>query len=284
MLDAIKRNLLIRYYIAKGRKPWSLGYVEYRANVISRLIEQRDILKLFLNHDRLPEGYGVGIDERCIEYPWVLSRLKEKDIVCLDAGSSLNHEFIFQSNFIKDKKIHVLTLSPEPTRIVDERISYIYGDLRDIPIKDGFYDAIVSISAIEHVGFDNSIFSDNPDFIEDSHNDYVKVLKELWRTLKIGGELFVTLPFGKYEKFPTFQQYDLELLNKFENQIDVPAAEKAFYRYTSDGWVLSDANSCVDSEYFQYCMLTKAERMETTQVSVDGAAAARAVVCLKWMK
>jgi hypothetical protein len=76
---------------------------------------------------------------------------------------------------------------------------------------------------------------------------------------------------------------DLKLLNEFESQIETPVVERAFYKYTSDGWILSDANSCADSEYFYYCMLTREEQKKTPLVSTDGAAAARAVVCLRWV-
>lgn len=286
-MKKLKQEILYTLYSLKGGKPWSTGYTAYRAKKISELINQRELLNKFFSNDILPKGYGVGIDERCIEYLWVLSRLElieNKNPIYLDAGSSLNHEFILRHDSIRNKKLHIFTLSPEVTRVVDENISYIYGDLRDLPTKDNFYDAIVSISAIEHVGFNNSIFSENPKFIEDSPEDYIKVLKELWRSLKVNGQLMITLPFGKYQKFQTFQQYDLKLLNEFESQIEAPVAERVFYKYTPDGWILSDPVGCADSEYFYYCMLTREERKKTSLVSTDGAASARAVVCLRWVK
>lgn len=285
MLASLKRDLLTAYYRINGSKPWSLGYGHHRVKSICNALNSPTMLDLFVRGRQLPTGYGVGVDERCIEYPWVLSRLGELHGNFLDAGSALNHNFILEHQNLADKKMHILTLAPEPTRMVSDQISYIYGDLRDIPIKDNFYDCIVSVSVIEHVGFNNSIFTTNQDFVEDSDTDYRKVLRELWRVLKPDGQLFITLPFGKYKKFSTFQQYDIHLLEEFESQISKPVSERVFYNYTANGWRLSNAEECADSEYFDYCMLTDEERLARGKVpNLDGAAAARSVVCLKWIK
>lgn len=48
------------------------------------------MLHLFLYNRVLPGNYAFRIDERVVEYPWVLSRLGVAKRLLLDAGSASN--------------------------------------------------------------------------------------------------------------------------------------------------------------------------------------------------
>src|SRR4051812_21741280 len=65
----------IERYIQNGRAAWSLGYVEYREKLVNDIVNDPTRLLPFCGGSPLPEGFGVGIDERVIEYPWVYARL-----------------------------------------------------------------------------------------------------------------------------------------------------------------------------------------------------------------
>ena len=73
-------------WIRNGRVPGTSGYSAARWSAIERGLSERTDL-----------GYGyhdAGLDERVVEYPWALHRLKERWIPgmpILDAGSALNH-------------------------------------------------------------------------------------------------------------------------------------------------------------------------------------------------
>jgi hypothetical protein len=88
------------------------------------------------------------------EYSWLLAHLQSGPEIFLDAGSALNHAFILEQPVLEKKKLHILTLAPESNCFWQKGISYLYHDLRSIPIRDGYYDAIVGLSTLEHVGCD----------------------------------------------------------------------------------------------------------------------------------
>jgi hypothetical protein len=93
--------------------PWSENYTEAKFAYIRDLIKDADILRRFQNGGELPAGYGIGIDERCIEYPWFFAQVPVSAKTMLDAGSTLNHEAVVHHPALNDKELHILTLSPE---------------------------------------------------------------------------------------------------------------------------------------------------------------------------
>ncbi|MDD4869625.1 MAG: methyltransferase domain-containing protein [Kiritimatiellae bacterium] len=284
LLPGSQQEQRIRKYLRNGRLPWSMGYTEYRARFIETALADDDLMQTFRRQQALPSGYGMRVDERCIEYPWIISRLSPEPGLYLDAGSAFNHLHVLNHPAIAKKKLYIVTLSPEGHSFWARGISYLYEDLRSLPMKDCYYDCVMSVSTMEHIGFDNSLFG-TPSFPgSDGSDAFLPAVHELWRVLKPGGQFFVTVPFGKYQNFGTFQQFDDVLLNRLEHAVDGIDVEKGFYRYEKQGWQLSNANECCDCEYFSWSMLPKEKRCEVDQNALDGAAAARAVVCLRISK
>ncbi|MFC2046632.1 methyltransferase domain-containing protein [Chloroflexota bacterium] len=228
--DAISNHRLIGDYVRGERIPWSKGYSQYRAQSIATALADAELLVRFGQSEPLPPGYGIRIDERCVEYPWIISQLEPGPACCLDAGSALNYAHILDHPVFSNKKLHILTLAPEHRCFWRRSISYLYEDLRQIPIRDSFYDVVVSISTLEHVGFDNSHFTSNLSHVESRPDDYVVAVRELWRVLKPGGQLLITVPFGIYSDFGAFQQFDLASLKKLESSVEPIGVEHTFYR------------------------------------------------------
>src|SRR5215217_3067659 len=84
------RERRIREYLTGGRVPWSKGYEDYKWEEITAAILDSSVLNIFKSGGPLPAGYGRGIDERIVEYPFVFSRLSGTPSVILDAGSTFN--------------------------------------------------------------------------------------------------------------------------------------------------------------------------------------------------
>src|SRR4051812_49202949 len=129
-------------------------------------------MERFRRSEPLPAGYGAGLDERCVEYPWCLSRLRESDVRVLDAGSVLNIGYILDQPAVARTKKHILTLAPEGDAYWHRGISYLYEDLRDIPTRDAFYDCVVCLSTLEHVGMDNHDYTGSFDVSEERPDDF----------------------------------------------------------------------------------------------------------------
>src|SRR6185436_14435974 len=92
-------------YLHGGRIPWSLGYDEAKERFLSQVLANPQLLQMFSMHSSLPPGYGIGIDERCIEYPWLIAHLQSGPEIVLDAGSALNHAFIVDHPVFEKKKL-----------------------------------------------------------------------------------------------------------------------------------------------------------------------------------
>jgi len=271
-------------YIQGGRIPWSAGYAAYRAHTVSEILTNEEMMLRFRNERSLPPGYGVGLDERCVEYLWLLSRLEPGPERILDAGSALNHNLILDQTLLQDKTIHILTLAPERNCFWHRGISYLYVDLRDIPIRDNYYDTVVCCSTLEHVGLDNTWFIHSEAHAEKRPDDYLGAVAEIRRVLKPGGKLLLTVPYGRYRNFGTFQQFDEHLVNQVITAFEPAAVEQTYFGYTPDGWDFSTGEACADAEYVEWTALPPGLRLAAFPNHPDRAAAARAVACLLLLK
>jgi hypothetical protein len=272
---------LLLAYEEGGRIPWSPGYAEVKQRLIEKMLREPDLHDFFQGH--LPDQFGIGFDERCVEYPWFLSQTRPGPERLLDAGSALNHAFLLDHFVLKKKKLDILTLSPEQNCFWQRGISYLYGDLRSIPIVDCYYDAIACISTLEHIGLNNVQFVGLKEYAEEAPDDYLVALLEMRRVLRPGGTIFITIPYGKYHNFGSFQQFDAQHVERIIAAFGPNRVQQTYFRYASDGWKVSTAGACGDSEYVNWIMIPPHLRPSFPD-HPDRAAAARSVVCLSMVK
>jgi SAM-dependent methyltransferase len=274
----IDKRRRINTYL-KTREPWSIGYAEYKMDLISTYLYQEQVLCYFRKNN-LPDLYGYGVDERIIEYPWLLANINPLHKIILDAGSTFNYEYIINHPLLVKKNIFIQTFSPELENFNHKRISYIYGDLRDLLFKDSVFDTIICQSTLEHIGMDNAIYGWN----ESNNNtrlqnkDYLIVVTQLIRVLRTNGELFFTFPYGKYQNHGFFQQFNREMLDEIIKLI-VQFGEVIkidFFKYYSNGWCFSTQEETDSCESFN--PHTGIGKMS------DGAAHSRAICCIKFLK
>ncbi|HEU4719532.1 MAG TPA: methyltransferase domain-containing protein, partial [Bacteroidia bacterium] len=234
-----QRSARISQYIAGGRIPWSTGYYEYKWDFISHSLDDKTLLGVFQKHEPLPAGYGSGLDDRAVEYPWIFSRIRSGKSYFLDAGSTFNFPAIVNLPVVREKDLTILTFFPEPYAFNKQRVSYVYADLREMPLRDNWFDEIVCQSTLEHVGMDNSMYGYKdapPDIGKGKDFSYLKVIHELVRVLKPGGQLLMTFPFGKFEFHGFFQQFDNEMLDSMLDEFGKTGrTETEFFLYTKDG-------------------------------------------------
>jgi SAM-dependent methyltransferase len=229
----------------------------------------------------------VGVDERCVEYPWLLANLEDCREALLDAGSTLNHDFILDHPLLRKKIIHILTLAPEGNCFWQKSISYLFHDLQEIPMRDDCYDTIVCVSTLEHVGCDNAHYTGGEAARENRPEGFILAMKELYRVLKPGGTLLLTVPFGVYRHFGMFQQFDRDLLSRAVKAFGtVRDRRETFYRYAAGGWSAAEAEDCTDCDYVEWIATAWARNQwpATIRVEPDLASAARAVACVRIVK
>ena len=259
-------------YLRSEKPPLTPGYDVHKWSQITEVLSDAAVLDVFKRGVALPANYGHGIDERIVEYPWLISRLPQGSETLLDAGSALNFKPLMTLPVLKEKTVHVVTLHPESNCFLQSRVSYEFADLRDLPFKDSYFDQIACISTLEHVGLNTEMYT--AERVESlQKGDYKIAASELWRVLKPGGRLYLTMPFGKPCNLDWLQQFDAAMVANLLEWLRPREVSEVYYRYDAGSWSLSTAEACRDSEY------TAPE-----SVSRDLPVAAGAVVCLDLLK
>jgi len=263
------RALLRRaVYEANGRRPWSPGYLEARDRELGPAL--RDVAAGERFEPR--PGYGRSMDERVVELPWFLEKLPRGTLRLLDAGSTLNHDLILRHLPLDRMRLFISTLAPEEHCYWKRGVSYTFEDLRDLSFKDGFFDCVASISTLEHVGMDNSLYVADARFRESARKDHLNVMAQFRRVLRPGGTLLVTVPYGREADHGWFQQFGRRMLDELVGSFGPATADVRFFRYRPEGWKAASREECDDASYFDI--------HQGGPLEADRAAAARAVACL----
>jgi SAM-dependent methyltransferase len=256
--------------VAAPRVPWTAEYGARHRAFIERVLDDAQLLERFRHEERLPRRYGIGFDERVIEYPWLLASAPGGHV--LDAGSTLNHEHVLERFLPRCLDLHVVTLAPEAESFPELGVVYSFADVRDLPYPDGSFHTVVAASTLEHVGMDTTVYGAPGRRSSEPAEEVDRALSELARVLVPGGRLLVTVPYGRAEDHHWFRQFgrkDVERVIAHENW---RASRATVYRYSRRGWQLSDLDEAADETYWDH--------HADLVVPDDRAAAARAVACL----
>jgi len=162
-------------------------------------------------------GLLAGVtSERLIEYDFVARSLipptEKASILDVGAtGSRLAHAI---REYGKKWEVLGIDLAPGADAVMDARST---------GLRDKAFDQVISISTIEHIGFD----------IGDKDGD-AKAIQEIFRMLKKGGSAIITVPYGKGNR-AEHRVYDSRSLLKLACFFKV--VKREFYRYDSGKWM-----------------------------------------------
>jgi SAM-dependent methyltransferase len=248
-------------------EPWTEEYVALHRGVVSSALDDPALIERIVRGETLPTEFGIGLDERVIEFPWLFAQGLEGRI--LDAGSSLNHAHVLDRVLPLVSQLHVVTLEPEASAFPELGVSYVYADLRDLPYRNDYFDTVVSVSTLEHVGMDNRGYGVMAPRSEDPVGELRRAFAELRRVAS--SRLLLTVPYGRREDHGWFRQFDREDVELLVDEAGGRVAIDVFL-YGADGWRRSDLEEASDAAYRDFAA-------DPSPVA-DRAAAARAVACL----
>lgn len=210
------------------------------------------------NVQSVPNGrYGyddAGLDERVVEYPWLFERLAalQPDGRVLDAGSVLNYERVLRAWHAKQlPPVSIVTLGYEGHAFVSDRVRYEFADLRALPYRDGWFSLSLSLSTLEHVGLDNTIYGSAAGAAARSNpgTESGRALGEIGRVTRRGGTLLLSVPYGARSNRGWFRIFDADDLQQLISRPGWKDRAVRYFRARRDGWRECQASEANDAGY-----------------------------------
>jgi SAM-dependent methyltransferase len=174
-----------------------------------------------------------GTDERVIEIPWVLARLRSGRVV--DVGYAFA-EPAYLAALLEAKVGELIGVDLAEADVPG--METVKADVRELPFPDGHVDQILLVSTLEHVGADNERYGLGAG--RDPHG-IGTALRELRRVLRPDGSLLVTVPVGEPEDYGWFVQEDVRGWTHHFVRTGFFVEELELYESTAEGWRASPA-------------------------------------------
>ena len=246
-MKQLRRRLKADLWKRQGRVPGAYG-----ANAAKWVAIEAGI--------RATDGrYGwhdAGIDERVVEYAWLFDRMRELDTNrgrVLDAGSVLNHPQILSAwRSARRSPVSIVTLGYEGRADVSDDVRYEFADLRQLPYRDAWFTNTLSLSTLEHVGLDNTIYGSAAGSVaqaSDPSSEVRRALAELHRVTVEGGRLLVSVPYGARSNRGWFRILDAGDLEALTGAPGWGNPHVRFFRSRREGWRECTAAEAADAGY-----------------------------------
>lgn len=171
---------------------------------------------------------------RIVEYPWVLRNVPSNGRV-LDVGSTGSQLPLMLVGL--GYEVWTIDVRKYEFEGVSNNLHCIRGDIRRTDFVDSFFDIVLAVSTIEHVGLGR--YSDPIDI----EGDRI-AMKEIRRIMTHEGVLLMTVPFGKRTMSAFHRVYDQESLLALLRDFKIESIE--YFLKTEVFWIKSSIEQVED--------------------------------------
>lgn len=169
----------------------------------------------------------AGTDERVIEIPWVLSRLRGPRV--LEVGYAFAEPAYLAALLTSGFAVTGVDLAEADAGGMET----VRADVRELPFDDGAFDCVLCVSTLEHVGADNTVYGLAAESAPEAR---AKALAELRRVLARDGRLLVTVPTGERGDHGWFRQEEPRGWERLFARAGFFVEEQEVYELGPDGW------------------------------------------------
>ena len=160
-------------------------------------------------------NYGLVVTERVVEIPFVFRHLDAPvGSHVLDFGGTGSANAIHAASL----GYRVTVFDLRPYGFEHPNLDQVIGDFATANILEGSYDVALAISAVEHVGL--AAYGES-----EFENGDQRVMDRIWHSLRPGGRLILTVPFGKPGKTSWYRVYDRASLARLVDRFEILVAE-----------------------------------------------------------
>jgi SAM-dependent methyltransferase len=168
-------------------------------------------------------------DERVVEIPWVLSRLRTAGRV-LEVGYAFAEPAYLAGLLRAGVELVGVDLAARDV----EGIETVEADVRSLPFPDRSFDQVLLVSTLEHVGADNTVYGLVAE--REGRDARLTALRELARVLRRGGSLLLTVPLGEPGDHGWFRQEDEQGWTSLLSDAGFFLEDLELYELTTEGW------------------------------------------------
>ncbi len=175
-------------------------------------------------------NWNIYVNERTVEIPFVLLNIGPEKEKILDVGCSRS----VLSILMAEQGHSVWGIDINDYGLDNLPFTFIKGDICKTDFPNDFFDCVVAVSTIEHIGL--GAYGELPE----ESKEYLAI-KEIFRILKPSGKFIVTLPYGKSFVNKDFRIYDKERLSSLLKLFEI---EKIKYCVKKGNtWIEEDKES-----------------------------------------
>ena len=206
------------------RRVYSTGYRRELALIQSELNRLSGDWKGFAQ-----DRNTVRMTERVVEIPWVLSRYHREKRV-LDIGTTnANSLYLRHLQGLGISELHGVDLASRRFHKIQMHVS----DVRNMPFPDAYFELVLCISTIEHIGLNNERYLVQPQ--RGAEGD-LATLQEINRVLIPRGRVLITTPCGVAGTHDWYRQYDVPGWRKLVSRAGFEHLSLDLYDHSEAGW------------------------------------------------